>query len=54
MQGRDYVVPDDVTSIFLDAAEHRVALSPKAKIGGLNSNAVLTSILKKVKCPGIN
>ena len=54
MQGRDYVVPDDVTSIFLDAAEHRVALSPKAKIGGLNANAVLTSILKKVKCPGIN
>lgn len=54
MQGRDYVVPDDVTSIFLDATEHRVALSPKAKIGGLNANAVLTSILKKVKCPGIN
>ncbi|MEE1003043.1 MAG: MoxR family ATPase [Acutalibacteraceae bacterium] len=54
MQGRDYVVPDDVTNIFLDAAEHRVALSPKAKIGGLNANAVLTSILKQVKCPGIN
>lgn len=54
MQGRDYVVPDDVTNIFLDAAEHRVALSPKAKIGGLNANAVLTSILRQVKCPGIN
>ena len=54
MQGRDYVVPDDVTNIFLDAAEHRVALRPKAKIGGLNANAVLTSILKQVKCPGIN
>ena len=54
MQGRDFVVPDDVTEIFVDAAEHRVALSPKAKIGGLTANNVLNNILAQVKCPGIN
>lgn len=54
MNGRDYVVPDDVTAIFIDAAEHRVAVSPKAKIGGLGAEAILTSILTTVKCPGIN
>lgn len=54
MQGRDYVIPDDVTSIFKDSSEHRVSLSPKAKIGGINANDVLESILATVKCPGIN
>ena len=54
MLGRDYVVPDDVTDIFIDAAEHRIAISPKAKIGGITANAVLKNILKMVKCPGIN
>ncbi len=54
MQARDYVVPDDVTSIFIDAAEHRVAVSAKAKIAGLTANSILKTILTQVKCPGIN
>ena len=54
MQGRDYVVPDDVTDIFIDAAEHRVSLSSKAKIGGYTAKTILNSILQQVKCPGIN
>lgn len=54
MQGRDYVVPDDVTDIFIDAAEHRVSVSSKAKIGGYAAKTILNSILQQVKCPGIN
>lgn len=54
MNGRDYVVPDDVTDIFIDAAEHRVVVSPKAKIGGITAEVVLKSILSQTKCPGIN
>ena len=54
MAGRDFVVPDDVSEIFIDAAEHRIAVSPKAKIGGLTANNILNDILAQVKCPGIN
>lgn len=54
MQGRDYVIPDDVTSIFIDAAEHRVAISAKAKIAGISVKSVLENILAYTKCPGIN
>lgn len=54
MQGRDFVIPDDVTEIFIDAAEHRVAVSAKAKIGGMSAEAILKSVLSQVKCPGIN
>lgn len=54
MQSRDYVVPDDVTSIFIDAAEHRIAVSAKAKIAGLTANSILKTLLAQVKCPGIN
>ncbi len=53
-EGRDYVIPDDVTSVFLQAAEHRITLSPKAKISGASNEKILTSILQNVKCPGIN
>lgn len=53
-EGRDYVVPDDVTAVFLQAAEHRVVLSPKAKISGASQEKVLASILQDVECPGIN
>lgn len=53
-EGRDYVVPDDVTAVFLQAACHRVVLSPKAKISGASSEKVLTGILQNVECPGIN
>lgn len=53
-EGRDYVVPDDVTAVFLLAAGHRVVLSPKAKISGASVEKVLTGILSDVDCPGIN
>lgn len=53
ISGRDYVIPDDVTAVYYDACEHRVALSPKAKIASLKAKDVLTSILNSVSVPGI-
>ncbi len=53
MQGRDYVVPDDVQAVFCDAVEHRVLLSPKARVNGMTAHDVLLEIIKSVDMPKI-
>ena len=47
MNGRNYVVPDDVNDIFLPCARHRLILSSKAKVAGITVNKVVENILKK-------
>ena len=37
LEGRDYVVPQDTVSVFLDVMTHRVKLSAKARISGKTS-----------------
>jgi MoxR-like ATPase len=51
MQGRDYVIPDDVKFIALPALRHRVVLAPGAEIEGLQADAVLQQILEQVPAP---
>ena len=53
IQGRNYVIPDDVAAVFLDAASHRVILSPKARVNGTTVEAVVDNILKTVPLPKI-
>ena len=49
--GRDYVIPEDVQSVFADACAHRVLLSQKAKIGKADERAVMEELLKSVRLP---
>jgi len=51
MQGRDYVIPDDVKFIALPALRHRVVLAPGAEIEGLQADAVLQQILEQIPAP---
>jgi MoxR-like ATPase len=51
MQGRDYVIPDDVKFIALPALRHRVVLAPGAEIEGLQADAVLLQILEQIPAP---
>ena len=51
LQGRDYVVPDDVKAVFFDVIEHRLLLSPKAKLSSVTLRSVLENILRQVECP---
>ncbi len=53
LHGRNYVIPDDVTFIFRDVAEHRIVLSPKAKIAGITATDLLNNVLKSVPVPTI-
>jgi len=51
LQGRDYVIPDDVHFLALPVLRHRVLLKPEAEIEGITSDKVIESILSQVKAP---
>lgn len=51
LQGRDYVIPQDVTEIFVDVGAHRIVLSAKARLHEHTAEQLLEDIIKEVKKP---
>lgn len=51
LDGRDYVVPDDVKHLALPALRHRVILSPAAEIEGRTTDETLTTIIEQTAAP---
>lgn len=51
MQGRNYVVPDDVKMIALPVMRHRILLKPEAEIEGLNADGIIQRLLASVDVP---
>ena len=51
INGRDYVIPDDVKFIAMPALRHRVVLAPGAEIEGLWVDSVIGQILEQVPAP---
>ena len=51
LDGRDYVIPDDVKELALPALSHRVVLSPSAEIEGSSTASVIAFILDEVAAP---
>ena len=51
IQGRDYVIPDDVHMLALPTLRHRILLKPEAEIEGITTDQVIESILSQVKAP---
>ena len=51
LQGRDYVIPDDVKALALPALRHRVILSPAAEIEGRQVDQIIQSLIERVEAP---
>jgi MoxR-like ATPase len=51
LQGRDFVLPDDVKLVAVPALRHRVVLAPGAEIEGLTPEAVVSGVLEQVPAP---
>jgi MoxR-like ATPase len=51
MQGRPFVVPDDVKFLVRPVYRHRIILKPEAEIEGLNADTAMTRILSRVEVP---
>lgn len=52
IQGRDYVLPDDIKALAKPALSHRVILGPAARLRDLSADQVLDEVLSKVPVPG--
>ena len=51
LQGRDYVIPEDVQAVFFDVCAHRVILTQRARLSGVTAEQVLAELLKSVEVP---
>ena len=51
LDGRDYVIPDDVKALAAPALRHRVILSPTAEIEGRTTDAALKTIIEQTEAP---
>ena len=51
MDGRDYVIPDDVKAAAPPVLRHRVVLKPEADLEGLTADLIITDVLRAVEVP---
>ena len=51
LQGRDFVIPDDVKLLALPVLRHRVTLTPGAEIEGRGADRILGEILAQTVAP---
>lgn len=49
LQERNYVVPEDVQSVFADVCAHRLVLRPQARVDGVTARDILAEILHQVR-----
>jgi MoxR-like ATPase len=51
LEGRDFVIPDDIKGLFKPLLRHRVVLSASAEVDGLGADQVLDQVLTQVPTP---
>ena len=51
LDGRDYVIPEDVQAVLFDVCAHRVILTQKARLSGVTAEQVLSELLRTVPVP---
>jgi MoxR-like ATPase len=52
LDGRDYVIPDDIKALADAALAHRIIIGPAARIKNVDARAVVKEVLSSVPVPG--
>ncbi len=52
MQGRDYVLPDDVKALAESILAHRIVINPAARLKNLTSSQIVNEIVLALPVPG--
>jgi MoxR-like ATPase len=51
LQGRDFVIPDDIREILVPALNHRLLLTPEKEMEGATTSEVIKQIIQSVEVP---
>jgi MoxR-like ATPase len=51
LEGRNYVIPDDIKAVVFDVLRHRILLSYEAEAENITSEMIITEILEQVNLP---
>jgi len=51
LDGRDYVIPDDVKNVATAVLRHRISVAPELELEGVTPDAALGAILEQVEAP---
>ena len=51
LQGRNYVIPDDVQKMAVPVLAHRLIVRPEARLSGMTSERIIKSLLNSVDVP---
>lgn len=51
MEGRDYVIPEDVVNLLPYVLKHRLILQPKALIAGKTPDTIIADLLRNIPIP---
>lgn len=52
IEGRDYVIPDDVKALARATLSHRIIVTPAARVRGVTPIAILDELLQETPVPG--
>ena len=52
LQGRDYVLPDDVKLLAESTLAHRLLISPSARIKNVTARQIIEDTLRQTPVPG--
>ncbi len=51
LDGRDYVIPDDVKNLIRPVLRHRIAVAPELELEGVTADQALVTIVERVPAP---
>jgi MoxR-like ATPase len=51
LQGRTYVLPDDIKAMAIPVLAHRILLNPEEKLQGLSAQDIIQSVVQSVPVP---
>ncbi len=51
LQGRDYVMPDDIKDMALPVLRHRLIIRPEARVDDVSSDNIIMKILDRIEVP---
>ena len=54
INGRDYVIPEDIKTNVLSVLSHRVTLSSSARVNNYTSDNIIIEIIKNIQVPKVN